>query len=203
MNMKKAMIVLLALVAGLGGTAFGAAQIEEAQRNAEPARPGWEFEGEDLVEVTGKVSYENLIHPELRDGSAVYYLMLPRIYLYSEKLEEGKTVTVEGYLIEEFPGRGMWVDEEKSDGPFIAVTSAVIDGEEYEIEHPMYGPRYGNKRGAAPRMGGPMMGGPGMRAPRMGGPGMPGPGYGDPRGRDARGAGPRDDWDGYNQGRRW
>lgn len=187
MNMKKAMIVLLVLVTGLSGAVFAAGQIEEAQGNDPSTWPAWDFSDEDLVKVTGQVYYENLIHPELKDGSTVYNLMVPRMYLYSVELDEGKTVTVEGYLTDEFPGRSPWVDDDDVDGQFIAVTKAVIDGEEYELDHPMYGPRYSNDFRGAPRMGGP----------GMAGRGMPGP-YGKGGRWDDR-----NDWGRNNQGRRW
>jgi hypothetical protein len=165
MNMKKAMIVLLVLVTGLSGAAFAAGQIEEAQRNAPSARPAWDFEDEDLVKVTGKVSYENRIHPELKDGSTVYNLMVPRMYLYSVELDEGKTVTVEGYLTDEFPGRRPWGDVADDNGQYIAVTKAVIDGKEYELDHPMYGPQFSDDFRGAPRMGGPGTAGRRMPGP--------------------------------------
>ncbi len=113
-----------------------------------------DYDGE-LVTVTGTVEYGRERHPELETAEGTYELMYPRYLDYSIDVESGDTVTVEGFLV---PGP-RW--EEDGDAQFLMVTKAVIDGEEYEVDHPgMFGRgRFsGDERysygGGGPRRGG-------------------------------------------------
>jgi hypothetical protein len=91
--------------------------------------------------------------------------MVPRWAVDDLEVEEGQTVTVEGYVAENTPWGG--------DGIYLRVTRAVIDGEEYELED---------------RPGGSM----GMGDPRGGRGGRGGRGM---HGRDDGFGGGRGSWD--------
>ena len=159
MNAKK--IMLLLLVTGIAA----AGAFAEGNKEGEPetARPDWRRMprenapelSEETITVTGRLYFENLIHPELTSGDVEYELLVPRFYVDELDLEEGQTVTVEGYTVEGMP---CCEDEEELR---ILVTKAVIDGVEYELED---GHRMGPGRG---------MMGPGGRSP-----------YGFPKDRD-------------------
>jgi hypothetical protein len=134
--------------------------------------PGTTFSEEDKVVLTGEVYFENLIHPELRSGRDKYELMVPRVLLSSVELEEGERVTVEGYKGEGALGyRGRWdmsqTDEEaETQGPYLFVTKATVDGVEWDFESTRFGhagrggpdayqreqpaPRGGRSKGYAP-----------------------------------------------------
>ena len=58
---------------------------------------------EETIIVTGRLYFENLIHPELTSGDVEYELLVPRFYVDELDLEEGQTVTVEGYTVEGMP----------------------------------------------------------------------------------------------------
>jgi len=157
MNAKK--IMLLLLIAGVA--AAGAFASGSKEEETEAVRPDWRrmprWEGpelsEETVTVTGQLYFENRIHPELKSGSEEYELLVPRFYLYELELEEGQTVTVEGYSVE-----GMPCCEEEEEEMHLWVTRAIIDGEEYDLEDDR---RWGMKGpGMYPRRG---MMGPGRR----------------------------------------
>jgi len=162
MNAKK--IIVLLLIGGVA--AAGAFASGNREDQAETVRPDWRgaqrWDGPQLSEqtitVTGQVYFENRMHPELESSGEEYELLVPRFYLYELDLEEGQTVTVEGYTVEGMP----WCAEEEEEELHIWVTRAVIDGEEYELEDgPGTGPRWGmTGPGWGPRRG---MMGPGRR----------------------------------------
>lgn len=161
MSAKKIMLVLLiAGVAAAGVFASG-----DKENKPETARPDWRrmprWDGpelsEEVITVTGQVYFENRMHPELESGDAEYELIVPRFYVYELDLQEGQTVTVEGYSLEEMP----CCEDEEEEELHIWVTKAVIDGVEYELEDgPRMDPRWGMGPGRGHRGG---MMGPGRR----------------------------------------
>ncbi|UCF96990.1 MAG: hypothetical protein JSV89_17705 [Spirochaetaceae bacterium] len=159
MNAKK--IVLLLLIAGVAA----AGAFASGNKENEPARPDWrrapqgeapEF-SEETVTVTGQLYFENRMHPELKSGTKEYELLVPHFYAYELDLQDGQTITVEGYTVEGMP----CYEEEDDEEIHIWVTKAVIDGEEYDLERGGFrgghmDPRWGMGPGMAPRGG--MMG---------------------------------------------
>jgi len=168
MNRKFFLVLPLVLAVAVTG-AFASGKKEETAPAPAPwyygpgpwGGPGWKGHGwgmmphwqapgdwpkfsEDKVTVTGKLYFENLIHPALKASDKEYELQVPHWYLYQLDLEEGQNVTVEGYTVTNLPF------EKDTDTVHVWVTKAVIDGKEYDLE------RYGR---------GPMMG-PGMMGPR-------------------------------------
>lgn len=146
-------VLLLALVGAAGVFASG-----NKEQPAQPGAPGPrgaygrgaapEF-SEEKITVTGQLYFRNLMHPELKSGGKEYELLVPRFYVYDLDLQEGTTVTVEGYEVTGMP----YFEQESEDEVHLWVTKAVVNGQEYDLE------RYG--------MGG-WMGGPrgGMMGPR-------------------------------------
>ena len=158
MSAKK--IIILLLIAGVA--AAGAFASGNKEDEAEAARPDWRrmprWDGPELSEetitVTGQVYFENQMHPELKSGAEEYELLVPRFYAYELDLEEGQTITVEGYTVEGM----LCCHEEEEEELHIWVTKAMIDGEEYDLAD---GPRWGMMGpGMGPRRG---MMGPGRR----------------------------------------
>ena len=82
------------------------------------------------------------MHPELISGADEYELLVPRFHARDLDLEDGQTVTVEGYAVEGMPCcEGEEGDHEEV---HIWVTKAVIDGEEYDLDgRGRMGPRWG------------------------------------------------------------
>jgi hypothetical protein len=164
MSAKK--IIILLLIAGVAAAGvFASGNREDEPGNV---RPDWrrmprgeapEF-SEETITVTGQLYFENRMHPELKSGADEYELLVPRFRAYELDLEDGQTVTVEGYAVEGMPCYG-WEDEEH-DELHIWVTKAVIDGEEYDLEGgPRMDPRWGMMGSGWGRHGGMM--GPGRR----------------------------------------
>ena len=189
--MKKRMLLSLVLIpillGGVGLSAFASGQSED---DTQPGRPGpWGGRGwdqrpaptfsEETVTVTGQVYFDNRMHPELKSGAKEYELLVPRYYLYEVDLEDGDTVTVEGYTVTGMP----MFEEEDGDEVHLWVAKAVIDGKEYDLERYGYGrgPGRGGRMGMgrAPYGYGPPCG-PGGYGPDWGrrpwGPGGPGRG---------------------------
>ena len=157
MNVKRMMLLLL--IAGIAAAgAFGSGNKED---ESEAARPDWRrmprWDGPELSEetitVTGQLYFRNRMHPELESGDEEYELLVPRFHAYELELEEGQTITVEGYTVQAMP-----CCEEEEEELHLWVTRAVIDGEQYDLED---GPRWGMMGpGMGPRRG---MMGPGRR----------------------------------------
>ena len=160
MNAKKIMLVLL--IAGIA--AAGAFASGNKEDKSDAARPDWRrmprWDGPELSEetitVTGELYFENRMHPELKSGSEEYELLVPRFYAYELELEEGQTVTVEGYIAEDMPCCDF--EDEEHEEVHLWVTRAVIDGEEYDLQEDRRWGMMGPGRG---RRGGMM--GPGRR----------------------------------------
>ena len=163
--MKKLLLAFgLLLVLSLGSVFASGSQEQEVGP--------WGFQGDyqdELIELTGRVNFPGYGHLELVAGGETYELMVPVFLLDEVDLEDGETVTVEGFLV---PGP-RWGEDE--DVKHLAVTEATVDGEEYELG---FGRGYMRGRMADNRFGGC---GYGPRGPR-GGYGRMGPGGGGPRG---------------------
>ncbi len=154
--MKAKTLVFLFLIAGLAATGVWASGDKEDQ--LQPPAPGWRAPqgeaptvSEQTITVTGQLYFQNLMHPELKAGNQEYELLVPRYYAYQLDLEEGATVTVEGYTVEGLP----CYEGEDEEEVHLWVTKAIIDGREYDLER---GGFWGGRMG--PGMG---MMGPGRR----------------------------------------
>jgi hypothetical protein len=157
MNAKKIIVALL--IAGVAATgAFASGNKEEQTERVRPDEqrmprgeaPEAPELSEETITVTGQLYFENRIHPELESGGETYELLVPRPYIYELNLEEGQTVTVEGYTVEGMPCRGDGEDQELH----IWVTKAVIDGQEYDLKGgPRMDPRWGMGPGMHPHKG--------------------------------------------------
>jgi hypothetical protein len=150
MSAKK--IIILLLIAGVAAAgAFASGNKEDQRRTPRGDAPEL---SEEAITVTGQVYFENRMHPELKSGSKEYELLVPRFYAYELDVEEGQTITVEGYTAEGMP----CYEGEEEDELHILVTKAIIDGQEYQLDA---GPRWGMMGpGMGPRRG---MMGPGRR----------------------------------------
>jgi hypothetical protein len=157
MNAKK--IIILLLIAGVAATGAFASGNKEGE--PETTRPEWRSAprgdapeapelSEETITITGQLYFNNRIHPELKSDGEVYELLVPRFYVYDLDLEEGQTVTVEGYTV-----KGMPYGKAEEEGELhIWVTKAVIDGQEYELEQGRrMDPRWGMGPGMRPHRG--------------------------------------------------
>jgi hypothetical protein len=166
MNMKAKTIIVLLLIAGFAAAgAFASGQNEEESR---PIRPEWRHPrmdpewnapelSDEMISVTGQLYFENRIHPELKSGNREYELLVPRFYAYELDLQEGQTVTIEGYTVTDMP----CCEEAEEDDVHIWVSKAIIDGEEYDLQR--LGPRMGMRGFSRDRRSW----GPGRQAPRQ------------------------------------
>lgn len=172
MKTTKTIILLLVLIVGLPLALFARGTAEDGSTVTPPEAPwvaaeGPSYDEENKVTLTGKIYFDNLMHPVLKSGGKEYELMIPRMYLYSIELEEGESVTVEGYEADEPTGfmRGWRFQDEGEDNELhILVTKATVDGVEWDLESSRYG--YAGKRGMVRHSqptkegGGPRGGGP-------------------------------------------
>ena len=161
---------LLAVSMGL----FASGQREPVER--EPFGPS--LSKEELT-VSGKVYFENRMHPELKTADQEYELLVPRYLAYQIDLEDGEEIEVSGYRALDMPCYG----EEEEDEVHLWVTRATIRGEEYDLEDEQYGGRGMMSRG--------------NYGPRGG---MMGRGFMGGRGMSGWGRNPRDDWGRAPQG---
>ena len=126
--MKKNVLIIAAafiLLSGVG-SAFAAGN-KDAAPQAQPGRGQWmNFASNDKVNLSGTLTVENKFFPELKVGSKLYYLMVPRYALYNVDAKDGMTVAVEGYVLKDAP-----MTDGKADA--VMVTKAVIDGKEYDL----------------------------------------------------------------------
>jgi hypothetical protein len=147
MSAKK--IIVLLLFAGIA--AAGAFASGNRENKAETVRPDRQRPprseapelSEETITVTGQLYFDNRMHPELKSDGEDYELLVPRFYIQDLDLEEGQTVTVEGYTVEGMP----CCEEEDGEELHILVTKAVIDGVEYELER---SPRTDHRWGMGP-----------------------------------------------------
>jgi hypothetical protein len=147
---------LLAL--GMIGTAAFAAGTAEDGRPGAPEGPATRWAEETTLTGTFQ---EADGYPMLEVDGKTYSVGVPGYRWIDVDLEPGDEVTVTGYLFEE---------ARENDG-HLRVTSATIDGAEYQLAPPRaaYGPRWSGRPGAY---------GPGMYGHRMYGPRHMGGGYG-------------------------
>jgi len=136
----------------MGGGRFSDEDRADFQEQRDAAREEY-LEGLETISLTGALNLVNGEMPTIESEGTVYHVMAPWQAVADLELENGMTVTVEGY---EMPGPPMqWDDSEKS----IMVTKAVINGEEFEIDHDAVGYGMMGGRGGPGRKGGAQGGG--------------------------------------------
>ena len=153
--MHKRTILVLAVLLAAAALGFASGQSES------PAG----FDGKP-ISLEGEIRFQDRSWPELETSAGTYLLMVPRYLPAGVEIAEGDRISVEGF---EVPGPHMgW---QKSDEKYLAVTKAVIGGEEYLVNHAHgqeglpcfddegWGPHHGH-RGHGQR-GMPSRGGPG------------------------------------------
>ncbi len=159
----KSRIIAVSIVLMLMGlvAAFATGQKEEAERPFGP-RGNWagprameEATKGEKISVSGPVAFENKWHPELKSGGKEYELIVPRFALWNLDIEEGQSITVEGYTVE-----GMCCDDDNENEVHLLVTKATIGDQEYDLDTPgAWGPQGPGWRGPG-RRGNMMRGGP-------------------------------------------
>ena len=138
--MKGKMFMTIVLITMIAAVGVYASANPDGRDDSYP--PGWggRFQGEDrhmqdfsgeTITVTGTLSLENWMHPELEADGIEYELLVPR-FRGGPDLEEGEIVTVEGYTIEGMP---CCDQEEGHDEIHLWVTKAIVDGEEFDLEN--------------------------------------------------------------------
>ena len=148
----KRTFLFTAMVLILGAGLFA----EGAQEQTAPR-----FDDEDEVTLTGTIDISRF-PAVLTTGGEEYLVMVPPFMVEDIEIENGQQLTLTGYAHE---GYGRFSSTEK----VIAVTSAVIDGEEFEVERPGFGGRFAEGpmgyggRARTPMHGGYMQGRPGTQ----------------------------------------
>jgi hypothetical protein len=158
--MHKRIIMVLTALLAVAALGFAAGQSES------PAQPGGE-----LISLEGTIHFADRFWPELEAAGITYRLMAPRYLPAGVKIAEGDVISVEGYAV---PGPRMgW---QKSDEKYLAVTKAVIGGEEYLVNRPfghgLGGPACDEDERWGSHHGRPGYGRDGMMRPPMGAPGF-------------------------------
>lgn len=139
----------------MGGSRFSEEEYAEWREQREAERAEY-LETLETISITGTLTLVNGELPVVENDGTAYTIMAPWHGLGDLQLENGMTVSVEGYKM---PARALqWDDSEV----VLMATKAVVNGEEIVIEHPMDGEGF---RGG---FGGPM-GGRGSRGSRGGG----------------------------------
>ncbi len=165
----KSRIIAVSIILMLTGlvAVFATGQKEEVERPYGRGRGGmmgmgmWGAEEGEKITVSGPVYFKDKIHPEIESGGKEYELMVPRFALWNLDIEEGQSISVEGYTIE-----GMYCEEEEGeDEVHLWVTKAKIGDKEYDLESDAQG-TWGGRQGT---WGGPGRGGrgPGRRGHMM------------------------------------
>ena len=150
------------VAAVLAVVAAAAAWSEGSQEGETPEAPrGF---AEELITITGPVDVDENGRPVITSEGKTYSLMVPRFAVSGADLDvdQGEKITVEGFAMAQ-PFWSEWDDESVIP---IHVVSAVIDGEEYDLDSsyrgrmPMSRGGMGSRR-AVPesRSGGPRSGG--------------------------------------------
>ena len=115
------------------------------------------------ISVDGNLVLEDGTMPYLNTSEGKVFLMVPPFVIYDLELKGGEAVSVTGYDTASFgsagPGMMSWGDD--SDATYLRVSSAVIDGEEYDLGAGSWGgpgmggraPRGGSSRGGTGRGG--------------------------------------------------
>jgi hypothetical protein len=106
----------------------------------------------ELVTVTGTVSQDVGRRPELVSGSDRYLLMYPLFLAESVELEQGETVTVEGYV----SSGPRWGGSEET--PYLRINKVSIRGKEYVIDNHGPGMMQGRRPGFQGAPGRPRQG---------------------------------------------
>lgn len=114
-----------ALVLILGTALFA----EGAQERTAPP-----FDDADEITLTGTIDISRF-PAVLTSGGEEYLVMVPPFMVDGIEIENGQQLSLTGYAHE---GYGRFSSGEK----VIAVTSAVINGEEFEVERPDFGGRF-------------------------------------------------------------
>lgn len=143
--MKKKSLLIFSLLF-LSASAFLFAMAE--QEYPGPSY-GWAYPNEEVT-VTGKVYFFNRLYPEIESGGKKYELLVPRHVYYGINIEEGKEITVKGYVVP--PPRFEPIEENEI---YLAVTEAEIDGRRYNLERYGYGIPWRSGPGYGPRWRGP------------------------------------------------
>ncbi|MDZ7793652.1 MAG: hypothetical protein U5P10_08185 [Spirochaetia bacterium] len=186
----KRSIILTVLMVSLAAAAMPL-MAEGMQEQAEPVQPGtrpygWSNNPEaqsqqvEQLEVSGTVEF-TAGHTRLHSSDGeVYELMYPMFLAEDLQVENGQTISVEGFLI---PGTRWSSDEDEQ---YLRLEKVTVDGREYELGTGGYAWNRGNH--GPGMMGGSAYGrGPGMmgggRAPR----GSYGGGYQQPGGQPGYG----------------
>jgi hypothetical protein len=127
----KRFLVLLSVFAVLSTGAFAAGQIEGGIEET----PEWErgprsFDlPEETTVLTGSLKLVLSGHPELEVAGQTWELLYPMHLAEGVEVEDGTSVTVEGY---EVPGPRPW-DADETEEKHLLVTKATIDGTEYDL----------------------------------------------------------------------
>ena len=121
----KRTLLLTAMVLILGAGLFA----EGAQE-----RTAGRFDDADKVTLTGTIDISRF-PAVLSSGGEQYLVMVPPFAVEGIEIENGQQLTLTGYAHE---GYGRFSSDEK----VIAVTSAVIDGEAFEVGRPDFGGRF-------------------------------------------------------------
>ena len=151
MKTKSIFVFVFLVLLGVSA-AFGSGQREPLERRYGPMGHHHEdFEDQETISVTGPIYFKDRMHPEIESGGKEYELLLPRFYYRDVELEEGQSISVEGYEAE-----GMWCeDEHDEDEVHLWVTKATIGDEEFDLSRggygPMGGPMHGHMRGGRGR----------------------------------------------------
>jgi len=186
--MKRSIIFLTVLMVSLAAAAMPL-MAEGMQEQAEPVQPGarpygWsnnpaaQSQQLEQLELSGTVEF-TAGHTRLHSSDGeVYELMYPMFLAEDLEVENGQTISVEGFLI---PGTRWSSDEDEQ---YLRIEKVTVNGQEYELGTGGYA--WGRGHHGPGMMGGSAYGrGPGMmgggRAPRGGyGGGYQQPGYGQP-----------------------
>ena len=131
--MKRVLILSVILLAATGVAGlFAEGQVENDDQAY--GRGRWNDSRVELEEVdmTGEVFFEDRDFPMLKTADGEYTLMVPRFYTDDIEIKEGQTITIKGFIGLEDGPRGRFAESDET-GDHVMVTSAVIDGNEYDL----------------------------------------------------------------------
>jgi len=146
----KSKIIAVSIILMLTGlvAVFATGQREELERTYGPrgGRGGmmgmWGADQGEKITVSGPVYFKDKLHPEIKSGDKEYELLVPRFAFWNLDIEEGQSVSVEGYTVE-----GMYCDTADEDEVHLLVTKAKIGDKEYDLESDAQGAWGGPGRG--------------------------------------------------------
>ncbi|MBN2440531.1 MAG: hypothetical protein JXJ04_04280 [Spirochaetales bacterium] len=128
MTMKKMLLVMLMIGLTLSVFAQGQ-QGEYGKRHDEIEQL---IESKEKVSLTGELIIANRIFPELKVGTEVYKLMVPRFYLSNLTIDEGNQVTIEGVILT--VKKDVTTRRFNPGEKVLFVEKALINGEELKFE---------------------------------------------------------------------